>query len=246
MSASMSRAVMLLASIMMANGYLLRQSGPPLHGKVDAAPSGSKAAKKVTPPANNSAKTELAENDKLKKLQFGLETLKNLRTQFSDKVDNDDGSKFAYGALSEELGKKDSGIWSTLTDMLSTTAEAMKQMNGKDKNGQENLMADLEKKLDNKAGRIMNLTQAASKKQQDQDEEYLLGLLNMHREWSLDQQLNATATFMKYSPVIEQLYRHHDAHSPLATQLATLMDAEHAKKKKTTALLLQLMDFIHN
>merc|ERR1740121_208423 len=108
----------------------------------------------------------------------------------------------------------------------------MNKMKGKDNASKEDLMADLEKKLDGKAGRIMNITQAASKKQQDQDEEYLLGLLNMHREWSMDQQLNATATFMKYSPVIEQLYNHHDANSSLAPQLAALMDAENSKKKK--------------
>lgn len=237
----MSRALILLASVALARGYLLHHAGPPLRGSAGAGASGgnsSAPAHKVAPAAVQGA-------SELKKLQFGLETIKNLRSQFSSDGPKDDGSKFAYGALSEELSKKDSGIWSTLTDMLNTATEAMQQMNHTDKNQQQQLMAKLEKTLDSKAGRIMNLTQSASKAQESQDEEYLLGLLNMHREWTLDQQLNATGTFMKYSPVIEQLYRHHDTTRPLAPQLAALMDAKKTQKKKTHALLLQLLDIVH-
>lgn len=199
--------------------------------------------------AGHAAKTELSESEQLKKLQTGLQTIQNLRAQFSNPADKDDGSKFAYGALSEELSKNNSGIWSTLTDMLSTTAEAMKQMHSKGKNEQHDLMANLEKTLDSKAVNIMNLTKTASKAQQAQDEEYLLGLLNMHPQWSMEQQLNATATFKQYSPVIADLYNHHDAGKSLAPQLAALMDAENqdnhtrSENKVKAMVMLELESF---
>jgi len=255
MSASMSRAVMLLASAALANGVLLRMDSPLLRGKAAAAPSGSNTVdklhqvaaspgSKVAPSATKDAKTEASEGDQLKKLQTGLKAIQNLRAQFSHETDNAEGSKFAYGALSLELSKNDSSIWSTLTDMLDTTAQAMKQMKSKGKNEKKDLMADLEKTLDSKAGHIMNMTNEASKAQQSQDEEYLLGLLNMHSTWSMEQQLNATSTFKTYSPVIAQLYNHHDASKPLAPQLANLMDEEKATKNKVKIAMIQLQSLL--
>jgi len=128
--------------------------------------------------------------------------------------------------------------------MLDTTAQAMKQMKSKGKNEKKDLMADLEKTLDSKAGHIMNMTNEASKAQQSQDEEYLLGLLNMHSTWSMEQQLNATSTFKTYSPVIAQLYNHHDASKPLAPQLANLMDEEKATKNKVKIAMIQLQSLL--
>lgn len=228
----MWRAV-LLASAMPASGFLQMDS-PPLRGKAAIASSNAvdkahqvvaSSESKAVPSVSHDAKTEPSESDQLAKLQHGLETIQNLRAHFAHPVD-----KFAEGALSEELSKKDSGVWSTLTDMMDTTAKAMKQMKGKDKKQQHELMADLEKTMDSKAVNIMDITNKATKTQQGQDEEYLLGLLNQHPQWSMKQQLNATSTFMTYSPVIADLYHHYDAAKPLAPQLAELMDKVHQKQ----------------
>uniref|UniRef100_A0A7S0FM90 Uncharacterized protein n=1 Tax=Pyrodinium bahamense TaxID=73915 RepID=A0A7S0FM90_9DINO len=61
------------------------------------------------------------------------------------------------------------------------------------------------------------------------EEEFLLGLLLMHERrnnWSVEQELDAICDFARSSPIIEKLYRHHNASESLATQLAKLMDNE--------------------
>merc|ERR1719375_2065623 len=93
-------------------------------------------------------------------------------------------------------------------------------------------MASLEGELNKKASVLSNVNADVSKKQQEQDEEYVLGLLNLHRnDWSVEQQLNATKTFMHNSPVLQDFYKNHDAKKPLVPQLAALMDA--AEKERS-------------
>eukprot|EP00928_Gymnodinium_smaydae_P009160 TRINITY_DN13392_c0_g1_i1.p1 TRINITY_DN13392_c0_g1~~TRINITY_DN13392_c0_g1_i1.p1 ORF type:complete len:144 (-),score=38.46 TRINITY_DN13392_c0_g1_i1:76-507(-) len=112
--------------------------------------------------------------------------------------------------------------------MIGSVQQISKSMEGKKTAAErEELMSSLEGELNKKATVLSNVTADVSKKQQQQDEEYMLGLLIMHqKDWSLEKQLNATATFMHTSPVLRSLYRHHNAVGPLAPQLAALMDAE--------------------
>merc|ERR1719473_1015949 len=80
-----------------------------------------------------------------------------------------------------------------------------------------------------KAGQLPDFTLKFGKTQQEQDEQYLLGLLMTHQfTWPMKKQLAAVATFVKHSPVIAKLYRSHNIDSPLAPQLASLMAVEHA------------------
>merc|ERR1719265_925046 len=98
-------------------------------------------------------------------------------------------------------------------------------MKGKSKDEQKKAMDALESNLNGKAADLETVTKKVSSKQQKLDEEYVLGLLNMHRnDWNMTQQLNATATFMHGSPTLQELYKHHDSSKPLAMQLATLLD----------------------
>ena len=96
-----------------------------------------------------------------------------------------------FGALSEELSNKDSQVWSTIENMLGETKNAMTELKGKSKSDREKVMQSLESKLDMKAKVLSTVTDSVSKKQEEQDEEYLLGLLNLHRnDWSIEKQLN--------------------------------------------------------
>jgi len=110
----------------------------------------------------------------------------------------------------------------------------MTSMKGKSKAERETIMNSLEGNLDKKATVLSSVTGDVEKKQQQQDEQYTFGLLLMHQSgkniWSMEQQLNATHTFMKNSPVLQELFAHHDANKPLAPQLAVMMDAEPANK----------------
>merc|ERR1719158_1316472 len=103
----------------------------------------------------------------------------------------------------------------------------MTSIKGKSKAEKDKAMASLEKDLDKKAEVLNNVNKDVSIKQQQQDEEYLLGLLILHRnDWSNEKKLNATETFMKNSPLLQNFFKHHDDKKPLETQLAALMDAK--------------------
>jgi hypothetical protein len=180
----------------------------------------------------------------LEGLKKGLETIHNLRALFTAKPNSpkDGSEKFANGALSEELSKKDSQVWSAIESMLGETQKAVNDIKGKDKAVRAQVMKSLEDKLDGKAKDLSNVTADVSKKQQQQDEEYLLGLLLMHKDdWSMEKQLNATEKFMHNSPVLQNLFQHHDPSKALAPQLAALMDAHNkagvVKVEKRTAEL---------
>jgi len=80
--------------------------------------------------------------------------------------------------------------------------------------------------------------EASERKQLVENEEFLLGLLNMHerrRNWSTEQELDAICNFAKDSPAIKQLYFHHDAGKSLAMQLAAIMDSERKTASPTRA-----------
>jgi hypothetical protein len=172
----------------------------------------------------------------LASLGKGLATIHNLQSLFlKDKaaVLKDGAEKFANGALSEELSNKDSQVWSTIETMIGATKDAMTAVKGKSKAEREKIMESLESELNGKAEVLTNVNNDVTKKQQQQDEEYVLGLLLMHqKDWSMDEQLNATEKFMHSSPILQNLYEHHDATKPLAPQLAALMDKN--KKPATT------------
>jgi len=167
----------------------------------------------------------------LETLGKSLTTMHKLKALFtkdrSAESSHDGAEKFTNGALSEELSKKDSQVWSAIETMLGATQDAMKQIKGKSKAERETVMKSLEDNLDKKAKDLANVTDDVSKKQQQQDEEYLLGLLIMHqKDWTMDKQLNATQEFMHNSSVLQDLYKHHDASKPLAPQLAAMMDVK--------------------
>jgi hypothetical protein len=195
------------------------------------------AAKNVTKKAHHN----VSNTEKLGALFQGLKTLKELRTMFQEDHKAGGASKFANGALSDELAKSDSGIWDTIDTMLTSTMSAQSHLNGKSKEEQKKVMDGLEEDLDAKAGKLNTGLEAATKKQQVLDAEYVLGLLMMHRkDWDMKQQLNATAAFMKDSPILQKLYSHHDSKKPLAAQLAELMDT--VKKQNSSAVPSQHPD----
>jgi len=185
-------------------------------------------------PAATPAKTVAVKNaatsevESLEGLSKGLDTIHNLKALFAkDHTTERASEKFANGALSEELSNKDSQVWSTIENMIGATHDAMKAVKGKSKSEREQVMASLQDKLDEKAGVLSNVNNDVSKKQQQQDEEYVLGLLLLHKDnWSLEKQLNATETFMHGSPILEKLVAHHDASKPLAPQLAAMLDSK--------------------
>jgi len=207
--------------------------------KVALAHAAVAVANKATP--QDDAKT-------LEALGKGLKTIHDLRALFSkDKTDSpkDGSEKFAIGALSEELSNKDSQVWSSIDTMIGATQDAMKSIKGKSISERKQVMKSLEDKLDSHAKVLSSVNDGVSKKQMQQDEEYLLGLLLMHQnDWSMEKQLNATKEFMHNSPVMQKLYEHHDSSKPLAPQLAAMMDVKNkagvAKVEENTAKMKAL------
>jgi hypothetical protein len=191
-------------------------------------PSKPNGLKDVVQNRANVSAVPASDSDRLKALQKSLESIRKLRTVFAkESAEPIHGAeKFAVGAMSAELASPDSAVWSTIESMLGSVETADKKMKGMHKEEQQTMMASLESELDSKAGSLTRVTQDVSAKQQQQNEEYLLGLLMMHEhDWSMQRQLNATATFMGGSLVVKDVFEHHNASVPLARQLAAKMDA---------------------
>lgn len=191
--------------------------------------------KNHTSKAMNHTKNSSDDLVTLQSLGKGLATIHNLQSLFlKDKTTLHDGAeKFANGALSEELSNKDSQVWSTIETMIGATQNAMTAVKGKSKADREKIMASLEGELNKKAEVLTAVNNDVTKKQQQQDEEYVLGLLLMHqKDWSMEEQLNATEKFMHSSSILQKLFEHHDASKPLAPQLAAMMDTK-TKPKAT-------------
>lgn len=199
----------------------------------------------------------LSDEAQLAHLEAGLNVIQKLKTVFAS-AQQDSASRFANGAMSDELSDQNSAIWGAIDNMMSQAKKVQSEMKGKSKAEKQKLMDSLETSLNSKAHVLSKVTKKVAVKQQSQDEEYLLGLLMSHKDWSMKSQLNATHTFIEDSPVIAELYKHHDDKKPLAAQLAVMMDAEHANatknatapkltpKSSTAAkLFLQLADSLH-
>jgi len=220
-----------------------------------------KAANATKVKAANTTKkvniSALSEEAQLAHLESGLNVIQKLKSVFAS-AQQDSASRFANGAMSDELSDQNSAIWGAIDSMMTQAKKVSAEMKGKSKADKEKLMDSLETSLNSKAHVLSGVTHHVEKKQQNQDEEYLLGLLMSHTDWSMQNQLNATHTFMQDSPVIAELYKHHDEKKPLAGQLAAMMDAEHANaakngtaskitpKSSTAAkLFLQLANSLH-
>jgi len=204
---------------------------------------------------NVSAKVPLTEEQQIESLNAGLSSIAKLQKVFTANTNagNSDMagmSAFASGAMTSELGKKDSVVWSTITGMMGATAQVISQMKGKSAMEKEKLMGSLEIGLEGKAAVLRNVTEKADKIQDEQTSEYLLGLLNQHPKWSMEEQINATRTFEGTShgtsKAAHELLKHYNASRPLAPQLAALMDAKplpaetHAVAAKAAKMFLQL------
>jgi len=174
----------------------------------------------------------MTDEQKLANLQHGLMAIKGLKAMFQSDSELSGGNQFAQGALSNELSKDNSGIWDTINTMMAAADEASKKMKSNATAAEKaHLMDSLESNLDVKAEDLNKGLGHVNEHQQDLDEEYVLGLLIMHqKDWTVDQQLNATLTLKKNSPLLEDFYKHHDSTKPLAAQLAALMDKKKASK----------------
>jgi len=198
-------------------------------------------ASKAANVTKNSSKP-LSPEDQISHLQAGLNVIQKLKSVFAS-AQQDSASKFANGAMSEEMGDSNSAIWGAIDTMMNQAQKVQSEMKGKSKAEKEKLMDSLETELNSKARVLSGVTKTVEKKQQSRDEEYLLGVLMSHKDWNMTQQLNATHTFMADSPLIEKLYKHHDDKQPLASQLAALMDAP--KSSTAAKMFLQLTDSLH-
>merc|ERR1719321_634618 len=117
--------------------------------------------------------------------------------------------------------------------MISATQNTTKMMQGKNKTQQNAMMAALESNLNTKAEDMSKITDQVNEKQEKQNEEYMLGLLILHKKnWNMTQQVKAVEKLSNGSPMLSQLLKNHDEKKPLADQLAVLMDAR--SKKATT------------
>jgi len=199
----------------------------------------------------NHTKKNLTDMEQLAGLKVGLETIKNLQADFTA---GQDGSvkQLGEGAMTTELHKKDSKFWATIQHMLQETNGAMSKITNATTSGRRNILHDLESSINASAETLKDVTENVGKKQDKQSDEYLVGILNQHRnDWSMEKQLNVTKKFSAFSPTAQELLKHHNMKEPFATQLARLMDSAQSTSKpkvakKAAKLFLQLEDVIHD
>merc|ERR1719310_181191 len=97
------------------------------------------------------------------------------------------------------------------------------------------------------ASRLRAVTDKTSKIQEKHSAEYLLGLLNQHKEWTLAQQLNATRNLAD-SMAAWKLLKTYNKTEALAPQLAVIMDevakagASSKAAKKAAMMFIQLVE----
>lgn len=208
-----------------------------------AAPSRNRSrlvARKHAIPAKPPQAGPLSETEKLARLQASLQSISSLRDIFvAHEASASSGQKAAPGhasdaaALSEELSRPDSKVWSTLEAMVDSTEQALQLVKREGKEGRQKLMTDLERDLNVKAVEMQRVAQQVNQKQMQQNEEYLLGLLLLHRnDWSIKQQLNATESFVMGSPAIAYFYKHRDLDRPLAPQLAAAIERQDSERRR--------------
>jgi hypothetical protein len=199
-------------------------------------------------------KKNLTEMQQLANFKVALETIKNLQADFTAGQDSSGDAQgmqqIAEGAMTTELHKQDSKFWGSIQQMLKETTGAMSKMTNATASGRKNILHDLESSINASADTLKNVTENAGKKQEEQSDEYLVGLLNQHQnEWSMEKQLTVTKQFSS-SPTAQELLKHHNVKEPLAAQLARLMDSARSSSKskanKAAKLFLQLEDVIHD
>lgn len=173
----------------------------------------------------------------LLRVSKGLDTLSKLKTLFNKNAQGEklEGQEIAEGAMTTELGKKDSAVWSTIMDMVAATQQAATKMNkNATKDEKEAVMKSVEDSLNAKAAKLGDFTKEVETTDQRHSEEYLLGLLMQHiGKWNETEQLDAVKKFSKELPIAKELLAHHDDKLPLAPQLGDLMDKE--KKEHAAA-----------
>jgi len=126
------------------------------------------------------------------------------------------------------LASKDSPVWGAIHSMLAFTSETAANMTSKSQIEQERYMNGLTKVLNEGALTLFKVTQKASAVQTQHDDEYLLGVLMQHqRDWSMEQQLNATKKFVNCEAA-KKLLQNYNKSEPLAPQFAALMDQKMA------------------
>lgn len=229
------------------------------HNNTAVAEKAAPPAKPVSAAKKNASvakapKKNLTAAEEITSLQNGLMMIHKLQAAMTAPeaevpADKKDLTQFAQGAMTSELQKKDSVVWSTIDSMMSATTQAMIAMKGKSKTEQEKVMDDLEKQINGKAVVLKNVTEKVGMQQEQHSEEYLLGVLMQHqKDWSFDKQLNATKNFADNCLAAKDLVAHHNSSQPLAPQLAAIMDNRKAKKaakaaaeKKAAKLLIQLV-----
>lgn len=178
----------------------------------------AESAVSVSSDAQGAASTSQAQ-----KVQDGLSALENLKLFFNDK------QKFVDPALSKELVDQDYFVWTALGRMIEAAKNTQDRIHGASLAQQTSHLKSLVNDLSEKAGQLPDFTLKSGKSQEEQDEQYLLGLLMTHQfTWPLKKQVAAVATFVKHSPVIAKLYRSHSPGRPLAPQLASLMAVENS------------------
>lgn len=213
-----------------------------------AAPAATKEEKKA-PVKEAAAKKKPAgpvdPAQQLAQITKGLETLSSLKSVFAaNQGEKLDGQEIAEGAMTSELGKKDSAVWSTIMEMVAATQGAAKKLqSAKTKDEKEAAMKSVEDSLNAKAMQLGNFTKKVEETDKRHSEEYLLGLLNQHMgKWNATQEIAAVKKFQDL-PIAKELLAHHDSSKPLAPQLGDLMDAEEKEQKaakKAAKMFLQL------
>merc|ERR1719464_2579979 len=179
-------------------------------------------------------KRNLTAEEQVAGLRTGLEAIRKLRTTMTSAapLGKDGLQEMAQGALTAELQKQDSAIWSAIDEMQRAAVQTMKAMNTTKSQAEKDKQLDaLASIINGKATALKSVTDRTSREQAKHSDEYLLGLLMQHRkDWSLAKQLNVTRHFAAECPVARELLRHHPSNGPLAPQLAALMDARSSDK----------------
>lgn len=250
------RALAFVAVAALATGRLL---APPTAKAKNATVMPHKngtAAKNGTAPHKNASlvhKKALTPDEQIANLKQGLMSIEKLRGIFTAPDNNDPHTnveQFAQGAMTTELSKKDSKVWSTIETMLGATQAVMGKMKGKNSTEQDKMMNDLEKDMNKQAVNLEVVNKKAGVLQEQHSEEYLLGVLMQHQKWPMEKQLNATRTFAVDCVAAQELLKHYNKSQPLAPQLAAIMDAKKSKaaaaEKKAAKMFIQLANTLHH
>lgn len=205
----------------------------------------SSVAKNVTVAVSKveHVKKNLTEDEQVSQLENGLQAIKKLQGVFTGgDTSHQDLKVFAEGAMTTEMSRKDSTVWSAIESMLGATKQVMNQMKNASKVDKKKIMDGLEKTLDAKATDLKTITDKATEENDKHSAEYLLGLLNQHsKDWNMSQQLVTAKQFVNSSMAAFELVAKHNDKQPLAVQLAAIMDdikntTVKAKAKANTTL----------